>query len=63
MAKKFRSSRAECKLQVASLPLEGLTSHSMCCQITNGMLLMPLDDATKSVLEQIASLLNALKYN
>jgi hypothetical protein len=29
------------------------------CQIINGMLLMPLDDATKSALEQIVSLLNA----
>jgi hypothetical protein len=34
-------------------------SFDVLCQIANGMLLMPLDDATKSVLEQIASLLNA----
>jgi hypothetical protein len=34
-------------------------SFDVLCQITNGMLLMPLDDATKSALEQIASLLNA----
>jgi DNA primase large subunit len=37
-------------------------SFDVLCQITNGMLLMPLDDATKSVLEQIASLLNAQIY-
>jgi hypothetical protein len=35
------------------------TSFDVLCRIINGMLLMPLDDATKSALEQIASLLNA----
>jgi hypothetical protein len=34
-------------------------SFDVLCQIINGMLLMPLDDAVKSALEQIASLLNA----
>ncbi|MDR1583792.1 MAG: DUF6261 family protein, partial [Prevotellaceae bacterium] len=34
-------------------------SFDVLCQITNGMLLMPFDDATKSALEQIASSLNA----
>jgi hypothetical protein len=34
-------------------------SFDVLCQIVNGMLLMPFDDATKSALEQIASLLNA----
>ncbi|MDR1340256.1 MAG: DUF6261 family protein [Prevotellaceae bacterium] len=34
-------------------------SFDVLCQIANGMLLMPFDDATKSALEQIASLLNA----
>jgi hypothetical protein len=34
-------------------------SFDVLCQIINGMLLMPLDDATKSALEQITSLLNA----
>jgi hypothetical protein len=34
-------------------------SFDVLCQITNGMLLMPFDDATKSALEEIASLLNA----
>jgi hypothetical protein len=34
-------------------------SFDVLCQITNGMLFMPVDDATKSALEQIASLLNA----
>ncbi|MDR2653504.1 MAG: DUF6261 family protein [Prevotellaceae bacterium] len=37
-------------------------SFDVLCQITNGMLLMPLDDTTKSALEQIASLLNAQIY-
>ncbi|MDR1120133.1 MAG: DUF6261 family protein [Dysgonamonadaceae bacterium] len=34
-------------------------SFDVLCQIANGMLLMPLDDVTKSALKQIASLLNA----
>jgi hypothetical protein len=34
-------------------------SLDVLCQIVNGMLLMTLDDVTKSALEQIASLLNA----
>jgi hypothetical protein len=34
-------------------------SFDVLCQIVNGMLLMPFDNATKSALEQIASLLNA----
>jgi hypothetical protein len=35
------------------------TSFDVLCQIANGMLLMPLDEAAKSTLEQIAFLLNA----
>lgn len=35
-------------------------SFDIFCQISNGMLLMPLDDASKSALEQIVSIINAL---
>jgi hypothetical protein len=47
---------------LGKLAAKANASFDIVCQITNGMLLMPLDDATKSALEQIASLLNAQIY-
>jgi hypothetical protein len=57
-----RANAQEAKRERGTLTkLAGKTNSSfdVLCQITNGMLLMSLDDATKSALEQIAGILNA----
>jgi hypothetical protein len=54
-AKELRRERGP----LTSLAAKTNGSFDVLCQIINGMLLMPLDDAAKSALEHIASLLNA----
>jgi hypothetical protein len=54
-AKEIRRERGP----LTTLAAKTNNSFDVLCQIINGMLLMPLESATKSALEQMASLLNA----
>jgi hypothetical protein len=54
-AKELRRERGP----LTTLAAKTNSSFDVLCQIINGMLLMPLDNAAKSALGQIASLLNA----